>query len=130
MGYLGEADGVLSGMLPAPHGGVGIEVGARGLERIYVRYRGTPGDLLAAGAIDSQMLSAPESEGILRDARLRPVIREILPDGRWCITRSFPSVQKAVDLPGIGGSPPLNVEPLRPRSSRLRLVVSDPGEGV
>jgi hypothetical protein len=130
MGYLGEAGGVLSGMLPAPHDRVRIEVGPRGSERLYVRYRGTPADLLAAGAIDAQMLTAPESVGVLRDALLRPVTRETLPDGLWSITRNFPSIRKAVDLPGIGGSPPLNVEPLRPRTMHLKLVVNDPGEGA
>jgi hypothetical protein len=130
MGYLCDAGGVLSGMLPAPHDRVGIEVGPRGSERIYVRYRGAPADLLAAGAIDAQTMAAPESVGVLRDALLRPVTRETLPDGRWCITRSFPSIQKAADLPGIGGSPPLNVEPLRPRRPNLKLVVNEPGDGA
>jgi hypothetical protein len=117
-------------MLPAPHDRVRIEVGPHDLERICVRYCGTPADLLAAGAIDAGMTLAPQSDAVLRDARLRPVAREFLTDGRWCITRSFPSITKALDLPGIGGTPSLNVEPLRPRATRLKLVVNASGEGT
>lgn len=123
---MNDGFGVLAGYLPAPHDAVHIEVGPVGDERLYVRYEGTRAALLAAGAIDAQMALDTQHEQTGRDRLARPYRCETAADGRLIVTRQFSAIKKAYDLPGIGGARPLDVEPLRPRQPRLRLVVNDP----
>jgi hypothetical protein len=126
MSYLGDTGGVMSGMLPAPHDSVRIEVGPAEPGQIYVRYEGSPDALLAAGAIDRLMVEAPSDAHGGRDARARPYVREALAAGQLRITRRFSSIKKAMDLPGIGGSSPLQVDTPIARKPTLRLIINRP----
>lgn len=120
MGTLDSA--VLGGMLPTPHGDVHITVGPAGDEQLYVSYTGELDALLAIGAIDPHMATSTDPTG--RDARQRPYRREAEDDDCTKFTRLFAAIKQVADLPGLGGRAPLNVDTLKPRIRRLKLIVN------
>lgn len=122
MGYL-DASSVLGGLLPTPHGEVHITVGPAGDEQLFVSYAGDAAALLAIHAIDPHMAD-PAQPVNGRDARQRPYTLEVQDDGSLKFTRIFSSIKQVTDLPGLGGRAPLNVDTLKPRIRRLRLIVN------
>ena len=113
---------VLGGMLASAHGEVQISVGPAGDEQLYVSYAGEIEALLALGAIDAHMAADMADAG--RDARQRPYRREREGEDRFKFTRTFATIKQVVDLPGLGGRSPLNVDTLKPRSRRMKLIVN------
>jgi hypothetical protein len=120
MGHLDSS--VLGGMLGTPHGDVHITVGPAGDEQLYVSYAGEAAALLSIGAIDPHMAASHAETG--RDAQQRPYRRETEDDGSLKYTRLFATIKQVADLPGLGGRTPLNVDTLKPRIRRLKLIVN------
>jgi hypothetical protein len=120
MSYLDSS--VLGGMLPTPHGDVHITVGPAGDEQLYVSYTGEIAALLAIGAVDPHMAASTEATG--RDALQRPYRRETEDDDCFKFTRLFATIKQVADLPGLGGRAPLNVDTLKPRIRRMKLIVN------
>ena len=120
MSYLDSP--VLGGMLTTAHGEVHIIVGPAGDEQLYVSYAGEIEALLALGAIDPPMAADAADAG--RDAKQRPYRREREGDDSVKFTRIFATIKQVADLPGLGGRSPLNVDTLKPRSRRLKLIVN------
>ena len=120
---MGEFDSpVLGGMLSTPHGEVHITVGPAGDEQLFVSYTGEIAALLAIGAIDPHMAKDPADTG--RDGRQRPYRRAAEDDDSVKFTRIFATIKQVADLPGLGGRSPLNVDTLKPRIRRLKLIVN------